>query len=178
MSRARFYGAVLIAAVLLSPLGAMAQSPVGQILGTVHDPSGAVVVGATVTVTNVETGQEFKTTTNQAGDYLVRDLPPGSYAVIASSSGFADVALSLTLVAFQNARVDLTLQVGGTSETVTVSAAPPQVDTRSNTLGALVDNRLITEMPIANRNIIETVNYTPGVGHVSPGNNVNRAQQR
>ncbi len=167
-------------AAVLSPAPVLrAQTPVGQILGTVRDPSGLPIAGAPVVVTNLATAQAIRTLTDAAGDYLVRELPPGEYSVAASFAGFKQVVRTpVTLVAFQNARVDLPLEIGAPNENVVVSADAPQVDTRSNTLGALVDHKLITEMPINNRNIIETLNYTPGVEHVAPGNNVNRNQQR
>jgi len=171
--------AALVVAVLLFVLSLMAQTPVGAIVGTVRDPSGLSIPGAPVVVTNLATGQTFHIKTDAAGDYLVRELPPGAYSVAASFSGFKQVVRTpVTLVAFQNARVDLLLQLGTTRESIFISGDAPQVDTRSNTLGNLVDNKLITEMPISNRNVIETLNYTPGVQHVSPGNNVNRNQQR
>ncbi len=179
MINIRSYRAVLVIAVLLSASGLMAQTPVGQIHGTVTDPKGLPVAGAPVTVTNLATGQAFNIATNAAGDYLVRELPPGEYSVAATFTGFKKtVRTPITLVAFQNARVDLALEIGGTNENIVVTADAPQVDTRSSILGALVDQRLITEMPINGRNIIETLNYTPGVEHVSAGNNVNRNQQR
>lgn len=169
----------LILVLLLSALGASGQAPVGQILGTVKDPSGLAIPGAAVVVTNLATGQTFNLKTDSSGDYLVRALPPGEYSVEASFTGFRPLLRTpVTLVAFQNARVDLALELGATTATVTVSAEAPQVDTRSNTLGALVGQRQLTEMPINSNNIIYTINYTPGVQNVSAGNNVNRNQQR
>lgn len=170
------------AALLLSSIAVLAstaQTPVGQILGTVKDPSGLALPGATVVVTNLQTGQKLTLKSNEGGDYLARELQPGNYSVTGSLSGFKEIIRTpITLAAFQNARIDLPLEIGAVSDEIVVSSAPPQVDTHSNTLGALVDQRQITEMPIADRNIINTLNYTPGVQHVSPGNNVNRNQQR
>src|SRR5437016_469537 len=163
----------------LSSLICVAQAPVGQILGSLRDPSGAVVPGASIVVTNLGTRQHFDTRTNEVGDYLIGELPPGEYSVTASMAGFQQVVRTpVPLVAFQNARVDLTLALGFTTDTVVVSAEIPQIDTRSNTLGDVVDTRTITEMPISNRNVVALVNLTPGVGHVSQGDNVNRNQQR
>jgi outer membrane receptor protein involved in Fe transport len=157
----------------------VAQSTVGQIVGTVKDPTGLLLPGATVTVTNLQTGKMLEIKSNEAGDYLARELPPGNYSVSASFSGFKQVLRTgINLVAFQNVRVDLLLEVGANSDQIVVTAEVPQVDTRSNTLGAVVPTRMLAEMPIADRNIINTLNYTPGVQHVSAGNNVNRNQQR
>src|SRR5215469_5368473 len=179
MRSARILRAALVSIMLFSALGIVAQSPVGQILGTVKDPSGLPIVGASVVVTNLATGQAFDLTTDAGGDYLARELPPGQYSVTGSFTGFKRlVRTPVTLVAFQNARVDLPLELGATSQNVVVTEEIPQVDTRSNTLGSLVSSKLITEMPISDRNIINTLNYTPGVEHISAGNNVNRNQQR
>jgi hypothetical protein len=165
--------------VLLSALALMAQNPVGVIVGTVNDPSGLPIADVPVVVTNLATGQTFNTKTNATGDYLVRELPPGEYSVSGSFTGFKKIVRSpITLQSFQNARVDLALQVGTATDSVVVTAEVPQVDTRSNILGAQVDNRLITEMPVQDRNIVAVVNYTPGVQNVAAGNNVNRNQQR
>ncbi len=179
MNTTRYFWVAAAISMLLSAASLVAQTPVGQIIGTVRDPSGLPVAGAPVVVTNLATGQSLDILTDKTGDYIGRELPPGTYSVAASFIGFKRVVRTpVTLVAFQNARVDLALELGATSETVLVSADVPQVDTRSNTLGALVDNNLITEMPLNNRNIIQTLNYTPGVQHVSPGDNINRNQQR
>src|SRR2546421_2507911 len=179
MRNIRFCFAVLVTAVFLSALGLMAQIPVGQIFGTVLDPTGASIAGASVTVTNLATGQTFNIKTDVSGNYVVRELPPGEYSLTASSSGFKQlIRTPITVAAFQDSRVDATLQIGATTDKIVVSAGVPQVDTRSSTLGNGVDAKLIKEMPINARNIIETINYTPGVEHVSAGNNVNRNQQR
>jgi len=179
MRKIRFSAVVLGMAVCLSALGLMAQTPVGHIFGTILDPVGAPIAAASVVVTNLATGQTFDLKTDASGDYVVRELPPGEYSVTASSTGFKQVVRTpITLVAFQDSRVDVTLALGATSEKIVVSWAMPQVDTRSIVLGNYVENKLLAEMPINNRNIIETINYTPGVEHVSPGNNVNRNQQR
>src|SRR5215472_13884332 len=170
-------GLLLLCSVAV--VAGVAQTPVGQILGTVQDPGGLALPGAAIVVTNLQTGQKLEVKSNETGDYLVRELPPGTYSVVGSLSGFKQIIRTpITLAAFQNVRIDLPLEVGATNEQVVVTSEAPQVDTRSNTLGTLVDQRLLTEMPINDRNIINTLNYTPGVQHVSPGNNVNRNQQR
>src|SRR5205085_1096285 len=179
MRKVLFSAVILRMAVCLSALGLMAQAPVGQIFGTILDPTGAPIAGASVVVTNLATGQTFGLKTDASGDYVVRELRPGEYSVTASSTGFKQVVRTpITLVAFQDSRVDVPLELGTTSEKITVSGDAPQVDTRSMVLGSEVDNKLLAEMPIGDRNIIETINYTPGVEHVTPGNNVNRNQQR
>jgi len=176
---ARLAGMLAIMLCMAAQTFVMAQTPVGQIFGTVKDPNGLPVPGASVVVTDLATGKTFNVKSDEAGDYLVPELPPGRYSVAGSLTGFKQlVRTPVTLVAFQKARVDLPLEVGETIERVVVTAETAQVDTRSNTLGSLVDSRLLTEMPISDRNIINTLNYTPGVQHISPGNNVNRNQQR
>lgn len=174
-----FVSALALLLVASAIVVGRAQSTTGQIMGTVKDPTGLPLPGAAVSVTNLQTGQKAEIKSNEAGDYLARELPPGNYSVSATFSGFKQVLrTNINVVAFQNVRVDLPLEIGAASDQVVVTAEVPQVDTRSNTLGTVVPTRLLAEMPIADRNIINTLNYTPGVQHVSAGNNVNRNQQR
>ena len=142
MRKIRFSAVVLGMAVCLSALGLMAQTPVGHIFGTILDPVGAPIAAASVVVTNLATGQTFDLKTDASGDYVVRELPPGEYSVTASSTGFKQVVRTpITLVAFQDSRVDVTLALGATSEKIVVSWAMPQVDTRSIVLGNYVENK-------------------------------------
>src|SRR5438105_8849805 len=172
---ARLAGMLAIMLCMSAQIFVMAQTPVGQIFGTVKDPNGLPVPGASVAVTDLATGKTFNVKSDEAGDYLVRELPPGQYSVAGLLTGFKQlVRTPVTLVAFQKARVDLPLEVGETIERVIVTTETPQVDTRSHTLGSLVDSRLLTQMPIRDRKLTNTRNYTPGVQHISPANHVNR----
>ena len=138
-------GTVAIMLCMAAQTFVMAQAPVGQIFGTVKDPNGHAIPGASVVVTNLATGQIFDLKSDDAGDYLVRELPPGQYSVAGSLAGFKQlIRTPVTLVAFQNARVDLALEVGETVERVVVTAETPQVSTESDIVCSCVPTSTIS----------------------------------
>jgi Carboxypeptidase regulatory-like domain len=142
--------------------GAFAQSN-ATLQGTVTDQSGAVVAGAKVTVRNLATSFERITQTDSGGNYQVAALPPGSYQLKAELNGFKTfVQTSLTLEVDQNARLDIALQVGAASETVTVTSDAPLVRTTDTTVGGVVENRRIMEMPLNGRFFLDLANLLPG----------------
>src|SRR6185369_6261548 len=116
---------------------ALAQVTSATILGTVTDPSGAAVANASVTATNVSTGRTYSATTGSSGEYLIPLLPiGGSYEVGVQAPGFQRFLQNgITLLVNQNARVDASLKIGASSETVQVSGTPPLVDTHGSSLG-------------------------------------------
>ena len=120
---------VLGAAALLFAVAAWGQGSTGTITGTVTDPSGGVVAGATVTATNTGTGTEKKTVTDNSGSYSFVDLPPGMYTITSEAVGFRKTTLSAQrLIVASNLRLDVALEVGAVTESVTVDAASPQVN--------------------------------------------------
>ncbi len=122
----------------------------GSIQGTITDPGGAVVPGANVVVTNTATGVETTKQTNTSGVYVVSPLPPGEYKIVVSLSGFQKlIQEKVTLDALSTVTVNLTLKVGEVSETVTVSEAPPQLNTSDPRLGTTIRNELYTNLPLA-----------------------------
>jgi hypothetical protein len=132
------FSAVLLAAFFTLCL--TAQTPTGQIYGSVVDPSGLVVPNASVTVTETQTGRTDRAQTRTAGEYIVRSLPPGAYEVSFEAQGFKRTVRSgITVTTFQNVRVDATLELGATAQSVLVTGEAPLVDTRSGSVGALVD---------------------------------------
>ena len=135
-----------------------------RINGTVSDPSGAVVPGATVTVKNEGTGATREATTDAGGSYSFPSLPPGTYAITVSQSGFkkAEVTGRVIQVA-QPAQVDLTLQLGTTSETITVSGAGAElISTTSAEVSGTVNSTLVTEIPLKRQNFFELLALIPG----------------
>lgn len=149
----------------------LAQAPVGQVFGVVRDSSGLAVPNAVVIIEEQSTGQRLQTSANDTGDFLVRSLAPGEYAVTAEAQGFKKaVRRGIAVSALQNVRVDLLLEVGPAAQSVVVSAAPPLVDTRSGTLGTLVDDKRIVDLPVAGRNIVNFMNLAPGVGNIATAN--------
>lgn len=148
-----------------------AQSFTGSIQGTVKDPTGAGVVGATLFVTNTGTNARSEVQSDASGTYSALLLPPGAYRIEASSPGFRKfVQDGITLQVQQQARVDIILTVGELSESVSVSADAAMLDTTSSTIGKVVDNRSIVNLPLNTRNVYSLIFLTPGVAG-SVGNN-------
>ncbi len=122
----------------------------GTIHGTITDPGGSVVPGATVTATNVATSVETTSQTNSAGVYVISALPPGEYKIVVTFSGFQTLIQEKVIVdALSTVAVNLTLQVGKVTETVTVSEAPAQLNTSDARLGTTIRNELYTNLPLA-----------------------------
>ncbi|MBL8209145.1 MAG: TonB-dependent receptor [Bryobacterales bacterium] len=143
---------------------ALSQTLDTGILGTVTDPSGAAVAGATVTITQTATAVRRGTVTAADGKYDVRYLVPGEYSVQVTASGFrAATATSLTLQINQQARLDVALQVGDVQQTVEVSAASPLLQTENATLGEVVGRERIVNLPINGRTFTQLATLTPGV---------------
>jgi hypothetical protein len=140
-----------------------AQSNLGTIRGTARDQSGAVVPNAKITVTNVATGIQTPTKTNESGEYNVEFLQPGNYTVEAQLAGFKAFARSGILVETAKlVRADVLLETGDVSQSVEVSAQSTQVDTDSSMLTTSVNNTLLTELPISNRDPRSTMALIPG----------------
>lgn len=164
--------AVLVALVLL--LGWAALPATGQtagegtIEGTVKDASGAIIPGAVVTATNASTGVAISRTTTPEGFYVISPLLPGTYTVTATASGFKEFKQeNFVINAMQSAGLDIALTVGAATEQVTVTTAPPQLETVNAVLGATVDSSVYLELPIlvANnqqRDITAVSNLLPG----------------
>lgn len=121
----------------------------GAISGTVQDPSGAVVTGATVTATNVGTNVQTTRTTTSAGNYNITPLIPGTYTVSVSARGFQGFKQeNITVDALATVGLNIKLTVGQASETVTVTSAPPVLDTTDATLGGVMDNQMYSNLPL------------------------------
>jgi len=147
---------------MCSPL--MAQSARARIVGTVTDQQNAVVPGANVTVTNVATSVEYKTTTNQEGYYQAFELPIGAYKVKVQRDGFKTTeTTAYTLEINQVERIDVRLPVGARSETVEVTGEAALVETVNPTLGASVTAESIVGLPLNGRNSLDLATLEPGV---------------
>jgi len=160
-----FVLAALVCAVLMaSGKPAWSQEVRASITGTVTDPSGAPIAGATVTATNEDTGTKLTTQTDDAGLYYLTQVAVGKYDLKVEAKGFQSaVRPAFTLVLNQIARIDVQMKVGQVSETVEVTSAPPILQTDSTDLGTLVDSRAAVSLPLATRNINELTLLAPGV---------------
>ena len=124
-------------------------SGTGAISGTVQDPTGAVVPDAIVTATNIDTNVDTERKTTRAGDYNITPLLPGTYTVTVAATGFEKFRQeNVTVNALQTVAVNVKLTVGQATETVTVSTAPPLLETTDATLGAAMDNEMYSSLPL------------------------------
>lgn len=164
----RRHVSVLLVTVMIS-ISTVAQTYQGRILGTVTDVNGAAVKGAKVIITNVETGASRTLETNESGDYVAPNLPPGLYRIVAESSGFKKMErTSVRLEVAKDLRIDLALTPGQISESVTVTNEPPAIETTTTTLGGTFSNKSINDLPLNGRDFQNLVVLRPGVQR-SPG---------
>jgi Carboxypeptidase regulatory-like domain len=142
---------VVCASLLISSSIARAQiGGAGSIQGVITDPTGAVIPGATVVATNVATGVKTTRQTTATGFYVLSPLPPGEYSVSVSATGFQSLIQGKVIVdALGTVGLNLTLQIGATTDTVTVDAAPAQLSTADARLGTTVRNELYTALPLS-----------------------------
>src|SRR5437016_10566638 len=125
-----------------------AQGVRATIVGRVTDDSGAVVPGANITITNIGTNESRSVVVNDSGEYAIPQLAPGQYTLTAEYTGFNKAVRSgIVLETNQDARLDIVLKVGGITEEVQVSAAAPLVTTENASLGNVVDQSKIDELP-------------------------------
>jgi hypothetical protein len=156
---------MLMVFVLLSTAMLVGQTFRGTILGSVTDPSGAVVAGATVKVRNLATGLERATATSADGSYNVPELPIGTYSVTITQTGFKTfVATTVAVDVATERRVDASLKTGEVATRVEVSAEElPLVETTSNTLGGVINSETVENMPVNGRDYTKLIYLNPGV---------------
>jgi len=156
---------LLVAFVVLSTAMLVGQTFRGTILGTVTDPSGAVVAGATVKVRNVATGLERTTATSADGSYAVPELPIGTYSVTVAQAGFQTfVVTGVAVDVATERRVDAALKTGEVATQVEVSAEElPLVETTSNDLGGVITAQTVENMPVNGRDYTKLIFLNPGV---------------
>ncbi|MDQ6699387.1 MAG: carboxypeptidase-like regulatory domain-containing protein, partial [Acidobacteriota bacterium] len=138
----------------------------GDISGEVHDTSGAAIQGVLVTATNVDTNVARNATTNEAGAYSFPAMVPGRYNVKAEKAGFKVVTrTNIELQVQQSARLDIDLPVGQVSESVEVSASAALLSTEDATVGTVIENKRIVELPLNGRNYLQLVSLAPNVSY-------------
>ena len=147
----------------LSTATVRAQQASGSVVGTITDNAGALVASATVSLTDVDTGDVRTTASNGSGEYQFIDLAPGNYKVDVTLSGFKRFTRLNVVVQVQGStRVDAALQVGDVSQTVEVSSAPPLLETQQATVGQVVAGRAVTELPLNGRNVFNLLELSAG----------------
>lgn len=157
---------------MVMPPAAYSQQSSASINGTVKDSSGAVVEGATITLTNIGTAVSRSSTSNSAGDYVVIDILPASYSIRVSKPGFSSVTQrQITLNVNQTATYDFTLTVGATQQTVTVEAAAVAIEASTAELGTVINEQAVKDLPLNGRNFTQLLTLTPGASPVSVGQN-------
>src|ERR1700735_1828944 len=162
-----FLGVVAFALVLFAN-GRLLAGVTASISGTVTDPSGAVVAGATVTATNVETGVVTTLTTNSQGFYSFQSLPLGTYTINVQQNGFKGYAQTGLVLDVNSALViDVQLQVGTTTEKVEVSADALHVDTESTQMGEVITGKTMTDVPLFTRSYTDLLGLQPGVAQTA-----------
>lgn len=143
------------------------------LVGTVRDASGAVVPKATIELLNQGTGAVRATASDESGNYQVTELPIGSYQVRVQVQGFKQfVENNIVLDVDQTGRVDVLLQTGEASEKITVEGSAPVVESEKSSLGEVVDNQTIVELPLNGRNFIQLGSLVPGTTEGPPGTTV------
>src|SRR6266849_6393266 len=163
---------------LVMPIGVASAQTFGEITGEVTDQSGAIAPNASVTATNTATNGARMTRTNQAGIYSFPALVPGPYQVKVEATGFQSAVRSnIELQVQQTARVDFTLTLGQTSQTVEVSGTALLLATETATVGTVIEQKSIVDLPLNGRNYLQLVALSPNVsfGFAAP-NNVQRRQ--
>jgi hypothetical protein len=150
--------------VLLIPASLPAQSTGGRIVGRVADSTGAVLAGVKVTAANDATGVNRDSQTNDSGDYVFPEMPVGEYTFTFELAGFKkEVRHSVTLQLNQVITLNMAMQIGQAQEVVDVTSEAPLVDTASTQLGAVVDDRSVSTLPLNSRDTYQFLQLQPGV---------------
>ncbi len=171
----------LLVIAIMTPLGANAQmAGYGAISGTVTDSTGAVIGGATVTATLVDQNVSTTRTTTGAGDYSITPLTPGEYTLTVTAKGFEkEIQEHITVDALVTVGVNVKMSIGAAQQTITVTTAPPVLETTDATLGAVMDNQMYSSLPLLmgaggnadQRRATDFAGLMPGVVPVWVGSN-------
>src|SRR6204780_4389589 len=159
-TRALIFGLAVL--LVSSPL--FSQSSSGRILGDVRDPSDALIVGASVEITDVQRGITRSLETDSAGEYVAPNLDPGVYKITVTKGGFKRFErTNVQLEVATDVRIDVVLQPGDATQTVIVTEEVPLLNTTSSTLGGTLSNEEITDLPLNGRNYENLLQLRPGV---------------
>ena len=146
------------------PLLAQTTIGTGSIVGTVSDPSGAVISGATVNITNVATGRVIRVTTNSSGTFNSGALIPGNYAPEFTAAGFGPAKVSATALVGNTVTVNVTLQVGSDTTTIDVAGTATRVNTEQPTVQGVLSEQQIENLPVNGRDFLDLAQLEPHRG--------------
>ncbi len=166
---------IALVAALASAAPALAQLSAGRIVGAVTDPSKAAIPKATVVATDAATNVAVTVFTSDHGDYVITPLNPGTYRVTVTLDGFQTAVVEAVAVQVgQSTRADVQLTIGNLTETTIVRTATPLLDSESGTLGHVVTNTQIVNLPLNGRSFYELARLTPGAVLLPGGGNLLR----
>jgi hypothetical protein len=169
--------AILCITFVLGSNASLGQG-LARLAGTVTDHTGPAIPGATVTVTQLATGEKSTVTSNGGGEYVFPSLAPAEYSVGVVAGGFAGfLQKNVILQADQAITVNVTLSVGSSTQTVNVDTAPPQVDITTGTLSQVIDEKRVNDLPLNGRNAASLTTLVPGVV-VAPSANIDQGQTK
>ena len=166
---------VLGIAASLAAVPARAQTPTGEISGVVVDPSGSAVPGVTITLTSAATNAVREVQTNSAGLYVIPAIPPGRYVLKAQISGFRAIERrDIDVQVGSSNRIPITLELGDLTETVEIRGGAPLVQSSNASIGTVIENRSIVELPLNGRNYLQLASLIPGATTNGPSSSQGR----
>ncbi|WP_263357076.1 TonB-dependent receptor [Acidicapsa ligni] len=159
-----------LAVIIFAAVAGHAQSTTSAVNGTVTDTTGAVVAGASISVVNTATGITYHAGSDNVGAYHVTQLPPGTYTMEVTKSGFETQHLQpFQLFVDQQIQENIALGVGGTTQTVSVSAGALLLDTQASNQGQIIENQQIQDMPLNGRDVLQLAQLSAGVTPIISG---------
>jgi hypothetical protein len=157
----------------LSSLLSAQVLPVGSVDGTVKDPTGSAMPGVNITLKNVDTGVSSSTTTNDTGYYFFRLVNPGAYEVSAEKTGFKRGTQQIPVRTGIRSTADFSLEIGRVTESVSVTAQAPLLETSTSAISRNIQERTIQDIPLLDRNVLMLIQLAPGITSNSPTNTTN-----
>ncbi|MGB7135130.1 MAG: carboxypeptidase-like regulatory domain-containing protein, partial [Acidobacteriaceae bacterium] len=157
-------GAVLLAAMVTAPRIMAQATNTGTVVGTITDPSSAVIPGAAITITNTSAGVALRAVSNDSGSYTIQNVPPATYTMTASKQGFSVARAAGVIVSVgTQTTINLTLKVGSTAETVEVQVLGTELQTLNSTVGSTIAPEAIAALPSLNHDVNTFTELQPGV---------------
>ena len=163
---------LLIALSFLIVVAAIAQFDLGAVVGTVKDPSNLPMAGAAVEIRSLSTNVSRQTTTSTLGEFDFVALQPGQYSLIVRQAGFKEQSRKLELTVGQRAELNVAMEVGVASQSVTVGESIVAVETASSDLSNLRTRQQVVDLPLNGRNFTQLVQLAPGVNNHGNSTNV------